>query len=154
MHTSWHLLGRWRRNMASARTSFASVFCIISRSYIGSNFLDWSHWTIKTISGECYSQTGCSFPRNIATLLGILQFWLRDCSEQVATDVIKLQVEIHNQICKQSLWLATSSKEGPIKYSEQMHWFFFATSRRKKQDISPNWYLSLTLPLFLFSRKW
>jgi hypothetical protein len=44
------------------------------------------------------------FPRNIATLLGILQFWLRDCSEQVATDVIKLQVEIHNQICKQSLW--------------------------------------------------
>jgi hypothetical protein len=79
-----------------------------------------------------YSQTGCSFPRNIATLLGILQFWLRDCSEQVATDVIKLQVEIHNQICKQSLWLATSNKEEPIKYSEQMDWFFFATSSQSE----------------------
>ena len=79
-----------------------------------------------------YSQTGCSFPLNIAILLGISQFWLQDCSEQVATDVIKLQVEIHNQICKQSLWLATSSKEEPIKYSEQMDWFFFATSSQSE----------------------
>jgi hypothetical protein len=53
--------------------------------------------------------------------LGILQFWLRDCSEQVATDVIKnCKLKFTTRICKQSLWLVTSSKEEPIKYSEQM----------------------------------
>jgi hypothetical protein len=64
--------------------------------------------------------------------LGILQFWLRDCSEQVATDVIKLQVEIHNQICKQSLWLATGSKEEPIHLLRVFDWFFFATSSQSE----------------------
>jgi hypothetical protein len=46
--------------------------------------------------------------------------------------MIKLEVEIHNQTCKQSLWLATSSKQEPIKYSEQMDWFFFATSSQSE----------------------
>ena len=61
------------------------------------------------------------------------EYWNFDCEiAQVATDVIKLQVEIHNHICKQSLWLATSSKQEPIKYSEQMDWFFFATSSQSE----------------------
>jgi hypothetical protein len=87
---------------------------------------------LKLLYSPYYSQTGCSVPLNIAILLGILQFWLRDCSEQVATDVIKLQVEIHNQICKQSLWLATSSKEEPIHLLRVFDWFFIATSSQSE----------------------
>jgi hypothetical protein len=41
----------------------------------------------------------------------VLQFWLTDCSEQIATDANKLQGGNSQKICKQNLWL-DYKKEG------------------------------------------
>ena len=51
------------------------------------------------LTNQDHSQIGCSVPRNIATLLSILQCSCGNCSEQVAPEVASCNGVNFKQIC-------------------------------------------------------